>query len=597
MSNQNKNGGRPSGSRGKGGAPQRKVDAEDAKIVSETDATEVASADAQAAPTGEKAAPTGEKAAPNGEKAAPTEEKAAPTETEPETSSASRAPGDASQNPKQDPKQEATPDAAPERAAKTPSAADAAGPSIAAAARVAATRGRAQADADAEQRAQNTGGAQASTERAGASAGFIEGLGLGRNESLIYAVGGAVVGGLIVLLGGALVGGGSTQTDYAQQISALETRIETLGAGDASALADRVTMVEGRLSDLGGDAETAASSALAASSNATAALDRADEINAQIEALSGRIDAVAGDVQSVSRELTAVVEAAPAGADGEPAAAATALLRERIDQLEGRIETMGRDFSAARAAEGDAERLAALQGVDETMQGSIDELGYAVSEQGAAIGGLQTSDEALNNRIDELDLAISEQTALINGLLARIEAQEAAAGPALAVAVALLDGELDAGRPFTDTLAEIEAQSAAPVPEELRAAAEAGVASPSELAARFDRASRSALRAASRGQAADGDALDRLGGLIVHRRRDATQGDAPDAVLNRAKALVDDGDIAAAVAEVEGMQEPALSYALRAPEMAAWLADARARIDAQAALESWRATLLSDLRN
>ena len=58
------------------------------------------------------------------------------------------------------------------------------------------------------------------------------------------------------------------------------------------------------------------------------------------------------------------------------------------------------------------------------------------------------------------------------------------------------------------------------------------------------------------------------------------EGDDPDAVLSRANASVEAGDIAAALDEIQALPE----NARQVPAMAEWLAGAQAYNDAQAAL-------------
>ncbi|PIP98157.1 MAG: hypothetical protein COW75_01455, partial [Rhodobacterales bacterium CG18_big_fil_WC_8_21_14_2_50_71_9] len=97
-----------------------------------------------------------------------------------------------------------------------------------------------------------------------------------------------------------------------------------------------------------------------------------------------------------------------------------------------------------------------------------------------------------------------------------------------------------------------------------------------------------ALNAAVAAQAdADGGMLSgvlarveaRITGLPVT----AIAGDDPQAVLSRARAAVEDGDFAAALAEIAALPAPAQEA------MADWTAGARLRGEADAALAAWRA--------
>lgn len=395
--------------------------------------------------------------------------------------------------------------------------------------------------------------------------------------AMIYGLVGALVGGVVVLLGGALFGGddGPAQTNYGPRLAQIEGQLATLS-------------------------ETGGADAISTNANAVAAMDRADAVDqrltsvaealaAQVEEMSAEIERIDGGVQTLRASID---EAAAAG--GGPAAALTAELRGRIDALE------------AQAVEIETE-IAGLRQADETLRLDVEQVADAASEIEASASvapqieaALRQMETALVGDIDEIKTQVAEETERLNSHAGRIDAlegrmtlQEQAAGPELGVAIAALSIDVDAGRSFAAALALVEAESDAPIPAALAAAQDDGVEGASELAARYGAASRAALRAIRRGEAADGDAFDRLGGLIVHRRRGETTGDSPDAALNRALAHVNVGDFAAALAEIDAMPEPALSYALRAPEMASWVEDARARVETEAALETYRAAVLT----
>ena len=80
--------------------------------------------------------------------------------------------------------------------------------------------------------------------------------------------------------------------------------------------------------------------------------------------------------------------------------------------------------------------------------------------------------------------------------------------------------------------------------------------------------------------------LDRVSSIIVVRRIDESEGDEPWAVLSRAGARVDEGNVAAALTELEALP-PAGREAI-----SSWIADAEARVAAEKALTELRARLL-----
>jgi hypothetical protein len=75
--------------------------------------------------------------------------------------------------------------------------------------------------------------------------------------------------------------------------------------------------------------------------------------------------------------------------------------------------------------------------------------------------------------------------------------------------------------------------------------------------------------------------------VSIRRVGDATTGTEPSAVLARAEAALNQGDLAAAIKEVEALPTPARD------DYTGWLDDARARVSANATLNTLESTVLA----
>ena len=151
-----------------------------------------------------------------------------------------------------------------------------------------------------------------------------------------------------------------------------------------------------------------------------------------------------------------------------------------------------------------------------------------------------------------------------------------------------IQAALDTGEPFATALGGL---TGAEVPEALSTVADTGVASLSQLQTTYDDAARAALSASLR-DLADGDASARISSFLKAqlglRSLTPREGDDPDAVLSRAQATLDSGDVAAALRELDAL--PTAGQA----EMADWRATAQARVDAVAAAGDLAQTLTTN---
>lgn len=146
-------------------------------------------------------------------------------------------------------------------------------------------------------------------------------------------------------------------------------------------------------------------------------------------------------------------------------------------------------------------------------------------------------------------------------------------------ALAALARAVDQGDPFTEELeavAEFEPSAAAA----LEAHAETGVATEAALRIGFDAAARAALAAAGQEKAGGGvpGLVARAKNLVSVRPAEPMAGDDPGAVLSRAEQALEEGEVSFALLELEDLPVSAQEA------MAGWMAEARARAEAVAAL-------------
>jgi hypothetical protein len=290
------------------------------------------------------------------------------------------------------------------------------------------------------------------------------------------------------------------------------------------------------------------------------------------------VDAEAGPdegAEALEARLLAIEEAlaeAPAAAPpGEPVdltgietalteqAATAEELRGALDLLSGSSESAGGERESLRG------EIAALS----------EELGALPARLDALSGGQQD----LTARIDAVAAAQEDLSARLDDLAAETEAVEAEAEAMVrAAALEQLAVAVDAGLPFSDQLGMLGDA----VPLSLYEAASEGVASLDALRRAFADPARAALAEARAGEVATAAPDERLGTWLRRQleARSVTprEGDDADAVLSRAEAALAEGDLGAALAEIETLPEE-----VRAP-LADWEAAARERLAATSAL-------------
>lgn len=311
------------------------------------------------------------------------------------------------------------------------------------------------------------------------------------------------------------------------------------------------------------------------------------------------VPAVAPEPQKSSGFLPLVLGGIIAGAIGffaaqtdvfeKPAEDPTVQLRsdltaqqERIAALENvepaEVPTPDIDLSGLENRLSDLEgRIAALE---ERPAASVPE-GVDAQAYAAELEGLKASVETQRSEIEAL---------LKNAKTVEEATAEAATIASAQAAVAQIVSAIDAGRPFADQVSQLQALDLGEIDPALVSVASDGVATLSALQAEFPDQARMALSVArasgvDEGQQGLGSFLKRsLGARSVAPR----EGNDPDAVLSRAEAAINSGDLAAALSELVTLPEEAQSA------IADWRTAADARVAARSAADALSQRLTAD---
>jgi phage shock protein A len=308
-----------------------------------------------------------------------------------------------------------------------------------------------------------------------------------------------------------------------------------------------------------------------------------EEQLASIEASAGsgvapeRVATLESELADLEASVARLQGAAPsAGAAGDQAVAD---LASRIGTLEGRL---GRAEGAGDQIDGLASRIGAVEQQMTAGRQQATGLTDDVVSLSGQVGALSTRVDALAEGLDQLQQRIASAE------------ERRTQGATLAGTVAQLDAAIEQGQPFADLLDGLRDQEDGAVRqavEDLRPVAASGVPGLAALRSSFDAVANQIVHAA---RAPEGDGLlqqaaGNLMSLVTVRPVGAdVEGDSTAARVARAEAALDDGDLAGAVSELEALDGPAAAAA------APWLAEARPRLAAEAALNMLqeRATLL-----
>lgn len=326
-----------------------------------------------------------------------------------------------------------------------------------------------------------------------------------------------------------------------------------------------------------------------------------EEVMAAVDARIAEIESRANEAAQAAR-AAAEQAASSASARADAAGAAAAEAANRLGQLEDAIAALAGRIGERTGGEADPELMARLGEVESALSAlqqsgggaaEIEALGAAIERQARRTEELASTITAAPADVSELEkrLAALEQARAEdaeNRETAVAAAEGARRAAELTGALARIDRAMVLGEPFPDALATARAATAVPPPAALKAAAASGAPTREALKANFAPAAYDAITAALASEADEGvmsGVLARFEARVTGLPNEPIAGDSAPAVLSRARAKLLEGDLDAALAGLDALPAAAEEA------MADWIAGARLRSAADAALASWRAEI------
>ena len=253
------------------------------------------------------------------------------------------------------------------------------------------------------------------------------------------------------------------------------------------------------------------------------------------------------------------------------------VLENALRQLSGRIDQLDQKVQQVGGAE--AQQDPRVNQLAERLGG--------IDQRLAAIGSNTQAAEELRKEVDGLKQQLASVDQSVASVNKAIETRRdaATAAQALVLAAGQLRSALATGQPFQQELQAVralgigDAQVTQPL-DAVSAYAAKGVPTQPQLADRFQALSSDIVRAANQGEG--GDWVNQVAGKLstlvtVRRQGGGVVGDSADAVVARAEAAVQEGNLGKAVEELSALKGPAADVA------APWIADAKARLAANQA--------------
>ncbi len=356
--------------------------------------------------------------------------------------------------------------------------------------------------------------------------------------------------------------------------------------------AERITRLQSEIGVLTASNRDLAEQVKAASTTAAAPVDLSG-VEARLAELESRL----ADVSGLQDRLAALEAAVPASADAMSAEAmsADAVSRDEIEALRAQI-------AAIAAAPGDAPASAVpQQGVadDGASTALLAELGdleerLAAIERNTGDAGIATRDlrdslEALRDRMEALASeadALSQRVDAVAEAAAGRQGQadaEAAQRAALVLALGRMRDVAATSSAFPGAWNSVVELGVDPAGHPAIAdAAQHGIATVDDLRQRFAAVADAALTAERIGgdDTWYGAAFQRLGNLVSVRRVGDVEGTSVEAIVTRAERRLQEGNLEAALAELDGLSGPP------AEAVASWRKTAQARLELEQAIRA-----------
>ena len=287
------------------------------------------------------------------------------------------------------------------------------------------------------------------------------------------------------------------------------------------------------------------------------------------EVMQAEIDAQAERIEALVAEVAALQDA--------PAAVAPAVdvdlgpLDAQVSGLVTRLDAVSDELAAA------SERISALETspAPEVIVAPVPDVDFD-AEMETFRAELEAAADAARAEVAAAQARAAEIEAQAQ---AAAEAAEAAAMVATQrAALAEVSAAIESGAPFVDALEVLPN-----APDALTSVAGEGVPTLAALRAAFPNVARAALQGAQ-DVPADASATERMAAFLRKqtnaRSLSPREGDDPDAVLSRAEAALNDGNLDAALAEISGLPDAATQ------SLSGWIAEAETRSAAIAAAQS-----------
>lgn len=267
-----------------------------------------------------------------------------------------------------------------------------------------------------------------------------------------------------------------------------------------------------------------------------------DEVQAKLDGLSDTIAAVSN--ANYGERLVAI--------------------ESKVTGMSGQLESFG---SLAESADG----------LSEDAVAQISKFAATVDGLRSEISGLTARDAALQERIEEV--AANAERRITQGEAQLDETRKTAAAEIsdanVRNSLSQIRNAVGSGSPFSEPLADLEAELGTAVPAALADNAASGVATLARLRQDFGDAAHAAIRSDIQASS-DGNALSRLnafvGSQVASRSLTPREGTDTDAILSRAEAaLSEENNLTAVLAELSGLSAPA------AEAMSGWISRATSR--------------------
>ena len=297
-------------------------------------------------------------------------------------------------------------------------------------------------------------------------------------------------------------------------------------------------------------------------------------------------------VTQLETSLKSMSQVAREGGSVADAAAISQQINEAEKRLDAKIESKIQTEIQSALADARTETAADTKAIDDLKAeiAEIDAKLKALTE--AELGSDQAAQ--LLPEITVLDERLGRIESTLPALAKAVDEGSAETKKAtLAIAYANLHEAVNEGRPYTSELSTLAVLSPGALDRgSLLDYEETGIPTLSAFTASFATLRDEALASepASEDDSFVGQLLGSAESLVKIRRIDeAAEGSSPDAVLARAAAKLNKGDLDAAVTEVQAIQAPSAKFFEK------WLEDAKARLDARATLRRLQSILLISL--